>query len=540
MRHASNALLALILVAGLKMSLMAQAPSPVTSQDLLAGLKDPTRWLTFSGDYTGQRHSPLTQITPDNVKNLTTQWTFQTDNPGRFETTALVLDGVLYATGANNLAWAIDARTGRQIWRYRRELPSGVIVCCGRVNRGFALLGDRLFMTTLDAHLIALERKTGTVVWDVVLADYKASYSATNAPLVIKDKIITGMTGGEYGVRGFIDAYDAQTGKRAWRFYTIPAPGEAGSETWPKNDSWMTGGAPTWMNGSYDPELNLVYWGTGNAGPQMYGGDRKGDNLYAASLLALDADTGALRWHYQFTPHDVWDYDATHIPVLADLTIDGQRRKTVMVANRNGFFYVLDRTNGKVLLAKPFVKTTWAKDVDAKGAPIILPNTNPNETGVLICPSVSGGTNFMPPAYNPSLELMFVTAREGCMTYYAWKTDYVAGESFRSGAGVNSGESYGALRALDARTGERKWEFRYQSQSSGGMLSTASGLVFTGDNEGNVMAFDANTGRNLWHHQLGGAVYAAPNTFMLDGRQQVLIAAGGSLFAFSLPDADAR
>src|SRR5262249_55734796 len=246
------------------------------------------------------------------------------------------------------------------------------------------------------------------VVWDIALADYKSGYSATNAPLVVKDKVITGMTGGEYGVRGFIDAYDAQTGRRAWRFYTIPAPGEPGSETWPKNDSWMTGGAPTWMNGSYDPELNLIYWGTGNAGPQMYGGDRHGDNLYAASLVALDADTGALRWHYQFTPHDVWDYDATHVPVLANLVVDGQRRKTVMVANRNGFFYVLDRTNGKVLLAKPFVKTTWAKEVDAKGVPIVLPNTTPNETGVLVCPSVTGGTNFMPPAYNPELQLLFV------------------------------------------------------------------------------------------------------------------------------------
>jgi len=521
-------------------TLTAQQPSEqVTNQDLLDGLKQPTKWLTFSGDYSGRRHSPLTQITPENVNRLVTQWTFQSDNTGKFEATAIVLDGVLYVTGANNLAWALDARSGRQIWKYVRDLPEGVVVCCGRVNRGFGILGDTLFMATLDAHLIALDRRTGTVLWDTVIEDYKKAYSSTSAPLVVKGQVIIGMGGGEYGVRGFIDAYDAATGKRTWRFHTIPAPGEKGSETWPRGtDGWQTGGGATWMSGSYDPELNLLYWGTGNAGPQMFGDDREGDNLYAASLVALDADTGTLRWHYQFTPHDVWDYDATHVPVLADVVINGQSRKVLMNANRNGFFYVLDRVTGKFILGKPFVKTTWASEITADGRPRILTNTNPNEKGATVCPATAGGTNFMTPAYNPTLGLFFVTAREGCMTYYAWKVDYVPGESFRGGAGVASttDPTYGALRAIDPVTGERRWEFRYASPTSAGVTSTASGLVFAGDSEGNFMAFDGRTGQDLWHYQMGGPVFASANTYMLDGRQYVLIPAGTTLTAFALAD----
>ena len=523
----------------------AQQPSnTITFQDLLQGLKDPTRWLTFSGDYSGQRHSPLTQITPENVKHLSPQWTFQTDTPGKFEATPIVLDGVLYVTGANNLAWALDARTGRTIWRYRRDLPDGVVVCCGRVNRGFGILGDTLYMATLDAHLLAMDRKTGAIVWDAVLGDYKAAYSSTSAPLVVKDKVLIGMGGGEYGVRGFIDAYDAKTGKRAWRFHTIPAPGEPGGDSWSKdNDSWATGGGATWQIGSYDPELNLVIWGTGNAGPQMYGGDRPGDNLYAASFVALDADTGKVRWHYQFTPHDVWDYDATHVPVLADIMLNGQRRKVVLNANRNGFFYVLDRETGKMLLGKPFANTTWAKEIGADGRPKVLPNTIPNEQGASVCPATAGATNFMTPSYDPKLGLLFITAREGCMTFYAWKVDYVAGDSFRGGAGVAAeapGGSYGALRAIDPTTGAQRWEFRYTSPTSAGVTSTASGLVFTGDNEGNFIAFDGRTGKSLWHYQTGSGIYASATTYMLDGKQHIVMPSGATLTAFALPDADVQ
>jgi alcohol dehydrogenase (cytochrome c) len=539
-----SVVISLMLAAIATVSLAAQSASPVTFQDLVRGLEDPTRWLTFSGDYSGQRHSPLKQITPENVGGLTAQWTFQTDTPGKFETTSIVLDGVLYVTGANNLAWALDARTGRVIWRYRRELPDGVVVCCGRVNRGFAILGDHLYMATLDAHLIALDRKTGGVIWDAVIGDYKTVHSSTSAPLVVKDKVIIGMGGGEYGVRGFIDAYDVKTGSRAWRFYTVPGPGEPGSDSWPKGgEGWKTGGGATWMTGSYDPELNLLVWGTGNAGPQMFGGDRQGDNLYTASFVALDADSGRLRWHYQFTPHDVWDYDATHVPVLADVQFGGQRRKVVLNANRNGFFYVIDRETGKLLLGKPFAHTTWAKQIDEQGRPIVLPNTIPNEQGANVCPATAGATNFMTPSFNPQLGLLFVTAREGCMTFYAWKVDYVPGDSFRGGAGVaadSPGGTYGALRAIDAATGEVRWEFKYTTPTSAGVTSTASGLVFAGDSEGNFIAFDGRTGKDLWHYQTGAAIFASANTYMLDGRQYVLIPAGTNLTAFALPDAAAK
>ena len=361
--------------AALAASLLAQnaAPPLVTPQDLLDGLKpDGASWLTFGGRYDNHRHSPLTQITPDNVGRLAPQWTFQTDISGsRFETTPLLRDNVLYVTGPLSLAWAIDARTGREIWRYRRELPpTGTLTaCCGLVNKGFGVLGDRLFMTTLDAHLIALDMKTGGVVWDTTLEDYRKGYASTIAPLVVKDKVIVGVAGGEFGIRGFIDAYDAKTGKQAWRFYTIPGPGEPGHDTW-AGDSWQRGGASVWVTGAYDPDLNLLYYGIGNPGPDYHSDSRKGDNLYSGSIVALDADTGKLRWHYQFTPHDLHDWDATEVPVLADLTIAGQPRKVVMFANRNGFYYTLDRTNGKVIVAKPYVVTTWAKEVDSNGRPV--------------------------------------------------------------------------------------------------------------------------------------------------------------------------
>jgi alcohol dehydrogenase (cytochrome c) len=350
-----------IILCSVSVALAAQTGAPlITSQDLLDGLKDPTRWLTYGGDYSSQRHSPLTQITPENVNQLTAQWTFQTGTTGSFQTTPLVVDGVLYVTGYNNNAWAVDARTGRQIWRYRREIPEDWKGCCGAVNRGFGVLGDRLYMTTIDAHLVSLDMRTGGVLYDVEIIDYKAGYSATVAPLVVKDKVIVGVAGAEYGIRGFIDAYDAQTGKRAWRFYTVAKPGEPGGNTWPRGDAYLRGGGSIWVTGSYDPQQNLVFYGTGNPGPDYYSGAREGDNLYTASLVALNADTGELAWHYQFTPHDVHDWDSTQVPILADLTIGGQLRKVLMFANRNGFFYVLDRVTGKVIIAKPFVETTWA------------------------------------------------------------------------------------------------------------------------------------------------------------------------------------
>ena len=519
----------------------AQQPSAaITWADLQSGLKDPTRWLTYSGDNTGQRHSPLTQITPANVHQLQPQWTFQTDTLGRFQTTSLLVDNVLYVTGPQNVAWAIDAKTGRQIWRYKRELPAtGLTACCGLVNRGFAILGDLLYMTTLDAHLLALDSRTGAIVWDTVLENYRNGYAATVAPLVIKDKVIVGVAGGEYGIRGFIDAYDAKTGKQAWRFYTIPGPGEPGHDTW-AGDSWKTGGASIWVTGTYDPEQNLTFWGIGNPGPDYHSDSRKGDNLYSDSVVALDADTGKLKWHYQFTPHDVHDWDSTHVPVIADITVGGQPRKALMVANRNGIFYTLDRTTGKVITAKPFVEVNWTTGVGADGRPVLTPGHTPDEKGTMTCPDLVGGTNFMPPSFDPAQKLFFVTARETCATYYAWKPDYNPGDGFTGGATQRAdrpGErAHGALRAIDPATGERKWEFKYLNPSYSGVLTTASGLVFAGDAEGNFFAIDSRTGKLLWHYQLGSNLHGtSPITYMLDGRQYLLIPAGTSLTAWALP-----
>jgi len=518
-----------------------QPPSALVPwQEVLDGLPaDGSRWLTFGGNFTNQRHSPLTQLTPANVNRLVPQWTFQTATLGNFEATPLLRDNVLYVTGPQNVAWALDARTGRQIWRYRRELPPNLTACCGLVNRGFAMLRDKLFMVTLDAHLLALDRTTGAITWDVMLEDYKNGYASTLAPLVIKDKVIVGVAGGEFGIRGFIDAYMADTGKRAWRFHTIPGPGEPGHDTW-AGDSWKIGGAGVWVTGAYDAEQNLLIYGTGNPGPDYHSESRRGDNLYSSSLVALDADSGKLRWHYQFTPHDVHDWDATEVPILADLPIGGQQRKVVMFANRNGFYYTIDRTTGKVITGKPFVTTTWATEIGRDGRPMALPGHTPDENGETPCPDITGGTNFWPPAFDPSTRTFFVNAREACMTFYSWKPDYKAGERFTGGAGqrVESAKMpvYGALRAIDPATGERKWEFKYLGLSTAGLLTTASGLIFTGDNDGNLLALDSRSGKLLWRYQMGAPLHGtSPITYIVDGRQHLLVPAGTTLTAWALP-----
>lgn len=515
---------------------------PVTNQEILDGLKeDGSRWLTFGGNYANHRFSPLTQITPDNVAKLQPQWTFQTSTLGNFETTTLVRDNVLYITGPQNVAWAVDARTGRQIWRYRRELPAtGLTACCGLVNRGFAAFGDKLYMTTLDAHLLALDMKTGAIVWDATLEDYKIGYASTIAPIIVKDKVIVGVAGGEYGIRGFIDAYDVNSGKRAWRFYTIPGPGEPGFNTW-AGDSWKIGGTGVWVTGAYDPETNALFYGTGNPGPDYDSSAREGDNLYSDSLVVLDADTGKLKWHYQFTPHDVHDYDSTEVPILADIPIGGQTRKVVMFANRNGFYYTLDRVTGKVIVAKPFVVTTWAKEIDGQGRPMLLPGHTPDEKGETTCPDLTGGTNFWPPSFDPRSRLFYVNAREACATFYAYKQDYVPGQRFTGGAqqliNTKDNKPWGAIRALDPATGERKWEFPMINPSRAGLLTTASNLLFTGDGEGNLVVLDSRNGKLLWSHQMGATLHGtSPVTYMLDGRQQILVPAGTTLTAWALPD----
>jgi alcohol dehydrogenase (cytochrome c) len=538
----------------------AATPAPVTGgitfEDLRSGLKDPTRWLQYSGDYTGQRHSPLTQLNPANVNRLTPQWTFQTDlsafmstgRSGGLQSVPLVLDGVLYFAGNHNVVWAIDARTGRQIWQYRRELPNDVQTTTTRgLTRGLSLLGDRLFLGTLDAHLIALDIKSGKAVWDTVIEDYHKFFSVTSAPLVIgNNKVVVGIGGGDRGAqRFFLDAYDTQTGQRAWRFYTVPMHGEAGSETWPSGE--ITGGGATWTTGVYDPDLNLVYWGTGNPFGNS-GENRPGDNLYTSSLIAIDAGTGKLRWYYQAVPHDLHDYDANVVPVLAELRIGGQPRKVVLLGTKSGYLYVLDRTNGKFIAAYPMVEgaKNWAKDFDQNGRPILGP-----DDGTHCLPDIHGGTNYWPPSYDPSAGLFFVTVHEVCEIFNPPQpAGKVAGAP---GSWTIGGAGYAALRAFDPLTGKQKWEYRYppsdfgltgvsQARSnqgiglSGGVTSTASGLIFTGDNEGNFLAFDSHTGKPLWHYQTGSPVWgSAAVTYIMDGKQHVLISSGLTLIDFAIP-----
>jgi alcohol dehydrogenase (cytochrome c) len=511
------------------------AVSQVTYDRLRAAANEPQNWLTYSGTYSGWRYSTLNQITTNNASHLSLQWAFQVGDIGQLESTPLVVDGVMYATGQNNRAFAIDARTGRAIWRYQRNLPDKLQICCGMVNRGMAILGNRLFMATLDAHLIALDTKTGNLLWDVTVADYHQAIALTLAPLAVKNEIIVGPAGGEYGVRGFIDAYDAETGQRKWRFNTVPEPSEAGHETW-SGDGWKTGGAPAWMTGSYDPALNLLFWTTGNPAPSNYGGDRGGDNLYSDSVLALDADTGKLAWHFQFTPHDVHDYDATEVPVLLDATWKGKARKLLLLANRNGFYYVLDRTNGEFLFAKAFGQVNWATGIAPDGRPI-LNTALPTKDGVQrVCPGALGLTNWYSPSYSPDSKLFYVATSTECDLFTSAAPKYRAGHDFLGSVYVPDPvqKPSGSLKALDPLTGEVKWEFPYFTGPNGGALSTAGGVVFAGDSDGNFIALDARTGHDLWHRQLGAAIYSTAITFEVDEKQYVVIPAGSAIFSFAI------
>jgi alcohol dehydrogenase (cytochrome c) len=541
----------LIIVSGIAIAAQPPRRHSVTDRDLLNGSKDPSSWLMFGGDYNGQRHARAGQLTPGNVGKLALQWTLQTDVPGfpgrGIETTPLVVDGIIYVTGNGNQAWAIDARTGRRIWSYVRTLPANfaAAVCCGPVNRGFAVLGDRLFMGTLDGSLVALDRHLGTVVWEAKVGDLKNANSITMAPLVVKDKVIVGVAGSDFATRGYIDAYNAKTGARLWRFYTIPQQGQPGGNTWPSDEIALRGGGGLWVTGSYDPALNTVYFGTGNPNPRYYGLDRAGDNLYTCSLLALDADTGTLRWHFQFTPHDVHDWDSGHTPVLADIMVAGRLRKVVMVANRNSFFYTLDRETGGLLLGTPFTdNTNWAKSLDARGRPVVLDEVG---TADKCLQDQHGGTNFQPPSFDPRLGLYFITAHETCAVYESTRPvpPIVMGRRVPDGGPkrLEGREQFAAVRAIDPATGERRWEHRFRAYPSnisldltGGIMTTATGLLFVGDNDGWLYAFESATGRQLWRGQVGAPVWGtAAISYVLDGRQWVVTPAGLELKAFALP-----
>jgi alcohol dehydrogenase (cytochrome c) len=520
----------------------------VTPDRLLNASREPQNWLTYHGSYSSTHHSTLSQITPANVKDLELKWVFQAHSLEKFETTPLVVDGVMYITEAPSKVIALDPATGREFWIHEHRLPEVTYPCCGKINRELAISGNTLYMGTLDGKLIALDASTGQKRWETVVVDYRNGYALAHAPLVVKDKIIVGTAGGELGIRGFIAAYDSKTGKEVWRFKTIPEPGEPGNETW-GGESWKTGGGSIWLTGSYDPELNLTYWGIGNPGPDWNPKVRPGDNLYTDSAVALDADTGKLKWYFQFTPHDEWDWDAVQTPVLVDRDWKGQKRKLLLWANRNGFFYAFDRASGEFLMGKPFVKQDWAAGLDEKGRPVKIPNKGPSPQGTVTFPGVQGGTNWFAPSYHPGTGLFYLNVWDDYSSiYYSWDQKYEPGKWY-SGGGVKADvqsvsrdrvnrrdpkSGYGAVRALNPATGEKVWEFKMMEVSEGGLLTTASNILFSGNREGHVFALDAGSGTLLWSKYLGGQTAASPVTYLVNGKQYISIAVGHSLFTFGL------
>lgn len=499
-------------------------------------------WTTYHGDVGGNRYTTLTQIDRNNVARLAPRWVFPMPNaPGTVETTPVVVDGVMYISSANEV-WALDAGVGRQIWHYQRPRTKGLAGNAAQgINRGVAVSGDRLFMVTDNAHLIALNRITGELAWDTPMADWRENYNATAAPLVVGTLVISGSAGGDEGVRGFVAAFDSATGKEAWRTWTVPNPGEPGAETWEGAQTEHRGGA-SWMTGTYDPQLDLVYWPVGNPGLDYYGNDRLGDNLYSDSILALDAKTGRMRWYFQFTPHDVHDWDAQEPPVLVDTTWHGRPRKLLIQANRNGFFYVLDRTTGELLLAKPFLKNlNWAKGIDAKGRPILNELKEDANGETYVCPGFQGGTNWFSTSFNPATGLYYFQALERCNLFAPRKMEWQAGKGFMGGSARPApGETFTkSVRAIDIQMGEIAWDLVQGPNAvtaSAGLMSTASGLVFFGENSGSLVAADAASGKVLWSFPTNQVWKASPMTYMFDNRQYVAIAVGQSIMAFALPN----
>ena len=516
----------------------------VSSERLLNAENEPEQWMTYSGSYKSQRFSKLDQINRENIKNLELKWVFQARSLEKFQATPLVVDGVMYLTEPPNNVVAIDAATGRSFWKYTHNEPAKVNTCCGRINRGLAMAGDSLFMGTVDGRLLSLDAKTGSVNWDITVVDYTGGYSITLAPLIVKDKIIIGTAGGEYGIRGFLQAHDVKTGKKLWRFYTIPGPGEPGHETW-EGDSWKRGGGSAWLTGSYDPDLNLLYWGTGNPAPDWNADVRKGDNLYSDSVVALNPDNGKLKWYYQFTPHDEWDWDSVQVPVLVDREFKGKQRKLILWGNRNGFYYVLDRATGEFLLAKAFVYQNWAKGIDENGRPIRIAGAGPSKEGTKTYPSVQGATNWYSPTYSPKTGLFYLPVWESYPSmYYKGDPTYTRGnryvgslpEGIYPNPAKDAEPGYGAVRALDPETGELEWEFKMAEVSESGLMSTAGNVLFSGSMQGQLVVLDVFNGNLLWNLNLGGRMTNSPMTYQAGGKQFVAVNAGHSLFVFGLRD----
>jgi alcohol dehydrogenase (cytochrome c) len=511
----------------------------VTSERLRAAGTNPDEWLTYSGSYNGWRHTALAEITPANAAQLNMRWVTQFDiDAPNIEATPLVIDGTIFMTLDAGHVLALSAKTGAVIWEYKRPIPAGSPLEFGLQNRGLAVQGSTLFFGSLDGYLIAINANNGKVIWQTPVASPSDGYSITGAPLVVNHSVVVGIAGGEFGIRGFLAAYDVSTGQQLWRFNTIPGPGEVGHETW-ENDAWKTGGGATWNTGSYDSSTDLLYWGVGNPAPDFSGEARPGDNLFTDSVIALHASTGKLAWYFQFTPHDEEDRDAAQTPVLADLLIKGVVRKAICWPNRNGFYYVLDRITGEFLAGAPYVDVNWAKGLTPTGRPILSDVVKVSAEGRRISPGISGGTNWENAAFDEKWGSIFIPATEGSSVFTKLPADKVTrGRTEKLlGSGWSTEPVTNKVLALDAATGARKWEYRPPSAGSengnSGLLSTQGGLVF-GASGGALFALDADTGHEVWRRSLGGKTKSPPISFSVDGRQVVVVAAGQALFEFGL------
>ena len=507
--------------------------------------KTPGQWLTYAGNYAGHRHSLLPQLTKSNVRNLRLAWVAQLRQVDRdLQMSPIVANGVMFVSESRDGVVALDARSGNVIWTYRRPVPDGLPLCCGMPNRGVAVLGQTVFVATIDSFLVALDANTGRQRWIVKVADHRDGYTMTGAPLALGDRVVVGVAGGEFGIRGFLVAYDAADGRQLWKFHTVPGPGEVGHDTW-TGDAWKTGGAPTWSVGAYDAQEDVLYWGAGNPSPVYQASARPGDNLFSNSVVAIEAKTGRLRWFYQFTPADEHDWDSVQQPILADIDWQGRKRSVVLWANRNAFFYALDRRTGEFLFAKPFVKQTWNLGFDAKGRPRVAGSARPSATGALVWPAVMAATNWWPPSYDASRQLVFVPCSDAAGVYFqSEQVKFKTGKRFDGSAASYYARNLPAtayVKAIDARTGDVRWQTILESRSEkdfmwtvGGVLSTRGGVVFAGYRDF-FRAFDADTGKELWKVNLGARVRGSPISFLLDGKQYIAVAAGHSMFVFLVP-----
>ena len=501
----------------------------VSFERILKARSEPRNWLTYYGAYNGQRYSPLDQINRDNVSALRPAWVFQFGQFGlhasegtySFEAAPIVVYGIMYVSGWDGWLWAINAQTGRELWRYKHEIPIDTPLCCGNVNRGVAVAKGKVFMATQNAHLIALNATNGKLEWRKVFGDVRAGESATLAPLVVKNLVVVGTSGAEYGILGHIDAFDLDTGRRVWRRYNIPKPGEPGSETWPKEgEAWARGGGSAWITGSYDPELDLMYWGTGNPSPDFDGSGRPGRNLYTSSVVAIDPDDGRMRWYYQWTPHDLWDYDGNNENILFNLN----GRRLLAHFDKNGYLFILDRTNGELVRVSPFVRRlTWGK-IDQRGK--VTPKKTPTTKGVKICPGPAGGKEWTHAAYSPRTELLYAPVIESCANFRLVPTEFKEGLPYYGGDANTLPDHWGALRAFDPSTGKRVWSWKNDKPMVASVLATGGDVVFAGEPTGEFNAFDARTGKLLWRHQTGSGHHSNPVSYSIKGKQYIAVPVG--------------